>query len=223
MKPAVLCVDRHALAEQNIPFMGKGLYNFELLDIPADKFHFINREIVDTQELLGLEAEIGRHFPQILGYVMITSGNKILSYARKHSGEARLLGNRSIGFGGHVDLDDAIFAGYDEHGGVLYSPSFPDIIRHSVVRELSEELGLSIDMDEVNFTGLIIDTTNPVGSVHAGLLCTVEVLPKQVTSTLETQDLQWLTIDELKANDELYESWSQIVIQKLPATPVALS
>ena len=49
-------------------------------------------------------AENDPSFKQLIPYVIIHSGNKFLSYVRgKAEGENRLVGNRSIGIGGHVN------------------------------------------------------------------------------------------------------------------------
>ncbi|EJB8489884.1 hypothetical protein MW368_003701 [Acinetobacter baumannii] len=215
MKPSVLCINLGALAEQNVPSTGHGVYPFDLNAVAANNFHFINRAVVDHPNEDSFEFQIGKSMPQILGYIVVKHGEKILSYARKHAeGEARLLGSRSIGFGGHVDLEDYLFAGYDAEAGVCYEPAFPKVLQYSIKRELQEELLLNtLDDSQIKFEGIIVDTNDSVGMVHRGLLCVIELEnPSEVTSTKETQDLLWQPLDELKKDVDLYEGWSQIAI-----------
>lgn len=211
MKPSVLCISNSALANQGVPLEGHDLFPFDINQVPADQFHFINRGIVDTTDHYSFEFDLATVLPQILGYIIVKHGDEILSYARKHSGEARLLGSRSIGFGGHVDLEDYGFTAIQKGS----EPTIVEVLQYSVERELFEELQLdAIDESAVQFKGLIVDTTNHVGEVHRGLLSVIEVTDKAaVTSTKETQDLKWLTIDQLKTDLELYENWSQIAIK----------
>lgn len=210
MKPAVLCIDRRALSEQEIPTIGYDILPFDITKVPSDAFSFINRKVVDTTESQTLDALLAPAFPQILGYIVIKHGDKYLSYARKYSGEARLLGARSIGFGGHVDLADYGFTAVQTGD----EPSMVQVLQFSIERELFEELELeSLDETSIEFKGLIVDTTNDVGKVHRGLLCVIELDdPSDVSSTKETQDLKWFTLNELKEDLELYENWSKLAI-----------
>lgn len=210
MKPSVLCVNLSALTEQGVPLTGHGLYPFNIHYVADNQYHFINRSIVDTEDSNSFAFQVGEAFPQILGYIVIKHGDKYLSYARKYSGETRLLGSRSIGFGGHVDLADYGFTAAQTGD----EPSMVQVLQFSIERELFEELQLdTVDETKIKFEGVIVDTTNDVGKVHRGLLCVIELDDSSnVTSTKETQDLKWLTLTELKEDFELYENWSQITI-----------
>ena len=55
------------------------------------------------------QAEKDPSFKQLIPYVIMNCGDKFLSYVRgKRAGETRLVGNRSIGIGGHINpADDA--------------------------------------------------------------------------------------------------------------------
>lgn len=201
-KPMVLCVNRKALIDQNIPCPATGIFPLSLEDIQPDEYQFLNRKIVDSD--IPLYNAIGRCFPQILPYIAITDGQgKYLSYSRNGT-ETRLHGSRSIGIGGHVDITD-INANLD----IL------ELIYTATQRELKEEI-LWQDYDDylaVDFDKLIVDTSNSVGSVHVGLFTTL-VYPNAKPQE-ELHDAQWLTLDELKSNIDEYESWSQIIIKEL--------
>ena len=201
-KPAVLCINREALIDQNIPYPATGIFPFSLEDIQPDEYQFLNRKIVDSDS--PLHSATGRCFPQILPYIAITDGQgKYLSYSRNGT-ETRLHGSRSIGIGGHVDITDI-----NENLDIL------ELIYTATQRELKEEI-LWQDYDDylaVDFDKLIVDTSNAVGSVHVGLFATL-VYPNAKPQA-ELHDAQWLTLDELKSNIDEYESWSQIIIKEL--------
>ena len=206
-KPMVLCVNRKALIDQNIPCPATGIFPLSLEDIQPDEYQFLNRKIVDSD--IPLYNAIGRCFPQILPYIAITDGQgKYLSYSRNGT-ETRLHGSRSIGVGGHVDI-------YDTYNGEdTYWQSIEATILSACRRELEEEI-LWHDYDDylaVDFDKLIVDTSNSVGSVHVGLFTTL-VYPNAKPQE-ELHDAQWLTLDGLKSNIDEYESWSQIIIKEL--------
>ena len=53
------------------------------------------------------EVETDPSFKQIIPYVIMAHGGRVLSYVRgKRAGEQRLLGQRSIGVGGHINPAD---------------------------------------------------------------------------------------------------------------------
>lgn len=208
-KPMVLCINREALIAQNIPYPATGIFPFNLEDIQSDEYQFLNRKIVDNDSLL--YNAIGRCFPQILPYIAITDGQgKYLSYSRNGT-ETRLHGSRSIGIGGHIDIQDMCF---NKNTSIFESIDTVDV---AVRRELTEEINfvpsLALTGEHFEFNKLIVDTSNAVGSVHVGLF-TILVYPNAKPQE-ELHDAQWLTLDELKSNIDEYESWSQIIIKEL--------
>ena len=53
-------------------------------------------------------AETNPDYKQLIPYVIMSYGGKYLNYVRgKRAGEKRLVGNRSMGIGGHVNPIDA--------------------------------------------------------------------------------------------------------------------
>lgn len=207
MKPMVLCITREALESQGIPYNSKGIFNFDLTKVPQDDFHFINRKIVDDKHDEDWQA-IAYHLPQILPYIVITNGQgKYLSYSRNGT-EQRLHGSKSIGIGGHIDIDD-LFSNYNSKHTVHMA------IQVATFRELIEEVGLDKDnsYDCFKFKKLIVDTSNPVGKVHVGLFAGL-IYPEAVSQE-ELYNPQWLTIDELKQTIDQYENWSQLIIKDL--------
>lgn len=208
MKPAVLCITRQALPVHIPQSNAFGIYDVDLKHFAEDQFHFINRDIVDS--LATDRLQIAQALPQILGYSVIQCGDEVLSYSRKKGAEARLHGSRSIGFGGHVDIAD-YSEQTDEYVGYLGA------LIKACERELQEELGLSVQINAEQFTSLIVDQSNPVGSVHVGLALHLRIAHKEqlCIDTNEISDPIWKNVNELKAEIEEYENWSQLIIEQI--------
>lgn len=161
----------------------------------ATPSHLADRAVCETDEST----------QQFLPYVTVYDEDKrVFVYSRGKGGaEARLIGNLSIGLGGHVD--EEVPAGYD----------LKDWLRNEGRRELLEEAGLEIE-GTLEFTGLIRDTSNPVGRVHLGVWSAVEVGADAVQETEAdiVENGEWLTINELlqpMVYDRL-ENWSKAVV-----------
>lgn len=208
MKPMVLCISRDALSEQSIPPSVQGIFPFNLDKVSSEDFHFINRKIVDSDK--ELYKNMAYYFPQILPYITVADGEgKYLTYSRNGT-ETRLHGSRSIGIGGHIDLED-IFNNHD-------SINILNIIGNAVCRELKEEASITIDAftDKAIsnlFSKIIVDTSNPVGEVHVGLFS--KLVYPHAQPQEELHDAKWLTVDELKASIDEYENWSKLIIEGL--------
>lgn len=208
MKPMVLCISRDALTEQSIPPSVQGIFPFNLDKVSSEDFHFINRKIVDSDK--ELYKNMAYYFPQILPYITVADGEgKYLTYSRNGT-ETRLHGSRSIGIGGHIDLED-IFNNHD-------SINILNIIGNAVCRELKEEASITIDAftDKAIsnlFSKIIVDTSNPVGEVHVGLFS--KLVYPHAQPQEELHDAKWLTVDELKASIDEYENWSKLIIEGL--------
>ncbi len=160
------------------------------------------------------EAEQSRYHKQLLPYVVIMSGERILTYRRgKLGGENRLHGKLSIGFGGHVNPDD--------------DPDEPFwAMANGTIRELLEETGLKLTHDALQRTviGLVNDDSNPVGEVHLGVVSVIAINERQAEEVLHNcentvVDAIWTPIQDFY-NEVLYadlETWSQYVIAHLLA------
>ena len=209
MKPSVLCITRNALSEQSIPSSNaQGIYPFNLNQVAENQFHFINRDIVDDS--YPDNHAVGCLLPQILAYCIVKCGDYVLTYSRAKGAETRLHGSRSIGFGGHVDIGDYSEQS-DEYVGYLGA------LIKACERELHEELGLHSSIDTQDFNSIIVDQTNPVGSVHVGLPLEIFVLHRNEVEidAKEISDPKWVTVAELKETIDQYENWSKLLIEKL--------
>lgn len=155
-------------------------------------------------------------FRQIIPYVCVATQRDdklhFWPYRRTEtSGEARLQGNVSIGFGGHIDLVD-----------VMHDNSVIDLfqtIGNAAARELGEELDLAGAGEEVNLfdNGVLIDDSNEVGKVHLGVVLTA-ILPNGVTPTSKEDALEVLpamSARELLDSGLPLESWTRIVLESI--------
>ena len=205
MKPMVLTLDRKAL--DNIGHL-TNIHRLDWDKLTNDKFHFLNRGVVDNKE--GYEdILVGQRFAQVLPYIVVKNPetNEILTYSR-NGAETRLHGSRSIGIGGHIDIDDIKF---NEEG---FDPL--KTIELSMLREIKEEAGIN-ELDVESLGGIkkiidrvIIDFSNEVGSVHLGFLGVIETA--DINPEEELFDHRWVSIDELKQTIDEYESWSRMII-----------
>lgn len=210
MKPAVLCVALEELLRvSHISPEVPGLALSNLLDVNPAKAQFLNREIVDTKDENSLDKTIAKAYPQLLGYIsFINTTGQVLTYSRgKTAGESGLHDLRSIGVGGHTDLEDVV----TQNGNINVAAT----LARSIERELKEELGLSASIDIKQDEFLICDLSDPVSAVHVGLWDVFQVSENLLHPTEELNDVQWLSLDELMVNIDSYEPWSQLAIRHL--------
>ena len=151
-------------------------------------------------------AEEDPAFKQIIPYIVLTCGDRILQYQRgSGSGEKRLLKKRSLGIGGHINDQDSEGGHFD---AVAYE--------RALMRELEEELNLpfSVCTTTIKPVALLNDDSNPVGAVHLGVIhhC---ALPSEDVSAREAAiaELGFFTHEELLERIEEFETWSQMVIR----------
>lgn len=140
---------------------------------------------------------------QLIPYVVFVHAGRILRYVRgAKSGEKRLVAKGSIGIGGHInDEDEGLFA-FDEQAYEV-----------AVKREVSEELKLPAGWT-LRLAGLINDDSNEVGKVHLGVVHVCELLSDEVGAGEKAiAKLEFLTPEELLAEADSLETWSQIVLR----------
>jgi predicted NUDIX family phosphoesterase len=144
-------------------------------------------------------AEVSVEYRQVIPYVVLCAARKVCTYIRGgHSGEARLEGKRSIGFGGHIVPSDQ--RPLDTRLSWYHN---------AVRREVFEEVGISAPQRE-EVLGLIIDDLTPVDRVHLGILHLWEVAEKEVRSQEEQiSALAFMTVLQLGRHHHDLESWSR--------------
>ena len=146
-------------------------------------------------------------YKQLIPYVIMTHQGKFLSYVRgKRAGETRLLGNRSIGIGGHINpIDDM----------PLFNSDFYDTYCAAVQREVAEEVAVSAQHTD-SVVALLNDDSNEVGSVHLGIVHFWTLDSPDVTrrEQMITQ-MAFMTQTELQQCRETLETWSQLCLDGL--------
>jgi predicted NUDIX family phosphoesterase len=148
------------------------------------------------------EVETDPSYKQLIPYCIFRCGDLVFHYKRgKAGGEGRLHSKRSIGIGGHISSTDPL------HGERVYAAAMH--------REIAEEVVLESGVRDV-CVGLINDDETPVGRVHLGIvhlfeLDSAKVHPRE-ESILETG---FAPPAELRAQQDQFESWSQICLAHL--------
>ena len=151
------------------------------------------------------EAENDPSFKQIIPYVIIRKGDRLLHYVRgKGSGEKRLVAMGSIGIGGHINHRD---------WNLFASDPYEDALQ----RELHEELRMDGHF-RTRAIALINDDSTPVGQVHLGVVHLAELTEENVSKGEACiTDLRFLTLPELLERREHMETWSQLCLDHVAA------
>jgi predicted NUDIX family phosphoesterase len=145
-------------------------------------------------------AEESPAFKQLIPYVVVRDGPRVYLMERTDAGgDPRLHGKASIGVGGHLNPVD---------GGA-------DPLTDGLRREWSEELVADWE-PEFRLVGLLNDDSNPVGSVHLGVVFEVEAAGRSVE--VREQDKlsgRFATVAEIRAVWDRLETWSRLVADHL--------
>ncbi len=151
------------------------------------------------------EMETDPCYKQLIPYVIMRCGGKYLTYLRgKRAGEKRLVGNRSLGIGGHINpVDDmSLF-------------SFRDTYLNAVKREVDEEVNVQTDYTD-RIVALLNDDTNEVGQVHLGVVHLWTLASEAVTKNEQMiNQLAFMDLAELQAVRGEMETWSQLCLDGL--------
>lgn len=147
-------------------------------------------------------------FRQIIPYVVLKVGDKIVHYTRTPSGgESRLHGRVSVGLGGHIDLSDIIRQGE----GIDLKAT----LDAAAMREVEEELG-KLECLGRQWAGVLVDNGSPVSRVHLGLVALWELAVAPASAAEDAiGDVGLSTVDELLANSDRLEAWSLILLEAL--------
>ncbi len=152
------------------------------------------------------QAESDEKYKQIIPYVIITHGRKYLYYVRgKRAGEARLLGQMSIGIGGHINPGDDDFPLLGIREAYI----------RAVNREVAEEISIGANHRD-QIVALLNDDSNEVGRVHLGVvhywaLDSFEVSKREQMIT----QMAFAKPDKLQENRDTMETWSQLCLDHL--------
>ncbi|MEP6807848.1 MAG: NUDIX hydrolase [Chloroflexota bacterium] len=137
---------------------------------------------------------------QLIPYVVVRDGPRTLLMERTDAGgDPRLHRKASIGVGGHLNpVDDGV-----------------DPLTAGLRREWSEELVADWE-PEFRLVGLLNDDSNPVGSVHLGVVFTVEADSRPIT--IRERDKLVATMadgEAIRAAYDRMETWSRLVASHL--------
>jgi predicted NUDIX family phosphoesterase len=145
-------------------------------------------------------AEENPAFKQLIPYVVVRDETLIYLMERTAAGgDARLHGKASIGVGGHLNSVD----------------EGEDPLTDGLRREWSEELVADWE-PRFQLVGLLNDDSNPVGSVHLGVVFEVEAAGRRV-EVRERDKLtgRFATAAEVRAAWDRMETWSRLVAEHL--------
>jgi len=190
----VLCFKRKLLEELGV---------FQGISLDIEKYLPVVTAPANILYLNRSEAELDKSHKQLIPYVLVICGDKILRYQRgKGGGEKRLHGLFSVGVGGHIsEEDNGLFssgAGYQE----------------GMRRELIEE----VDIDEVKevAVALINDDSTEVGYVHFGVVHVLHVANEDVAGRRSgILAPEFVPITEATKDLSEYESWSRFCLEHL--------
>ena len=208
MNELVLAVSREALDIGT----ESGIFPIDLNSIDSEAYALLPRHIADNKS--DSSVALGKLFPQILGYVqLVNEQGEILSYARKGK-EKGLHGLRSIGVGGHVSHEELVTAIYRSDDPTQL-PKLTELIQLGLRRELLEEVGIDIGT-YMEANQLLVSDSNVTSQVHVGLPMQLNVVESDIIlEESEFLDARWISVEELKATVDIYEPWSQLIIQHM--------
>jgi predicted NUDIX family phosphoesterase len=150
------------------------------------------------------QAEADPSYKQLIPYVVMSCAGRVLSYVRgRRSGEARLVGCRSIGIGGHINPVDEM---------PLFDADMQATYRTAVQREVAEEVVVEAGYTD-RLVALLNDDSTEVGQVHLGVVHHW-ALDKPAVSKREQMITRvvFLSVDALQGLRDEMETWSQLCV-----------
>ncbi len=155
-------------------------------------------------------------YKQLIPYVLMSYQDKYLSYVRgKRAGEARLVGNRSIGIGGHINPIDA-------DNSSLFAYLYDNYLT-AVKREVAEEVSVETSHTD-SIVALLNDESNEVGSVHLGIVHHWVLNAPSVSKREQMiTQMAFMTPAELQEVRDTLETWSGLCLTRLAEMTKTLS
>jgi predicted NUDIX family phosphoesterase len=154
-------------------------------------------------------------YKQLIPYVLMSYQDKYLSYIRgRRAGEARLVGNRSIGIGGHINPTDDM---------PLFNTDFYETYLAAVEREVAEEVSVETSHTD-RVVALLNDESNEVGSVHLGIVHHW-ILDAPNVSRREQMITQMAFMSPVELHEvrDTLETWSGLCLTRLAEMTRTLS
>lgn len=153
------------------------------------------------------QAEADPAYKQLIPYVIMAYGGKYLTYVRgRRAGEARLVGHRSIGIGGHINPADDM---------PLFNADFREAYFTAVEREVAEEVSVEAGHTD-RVVALLNDDSNEVGQVHLGIVhfWTLDSSKVSKREQMITQ-MGFMSPAELHEVRDSLETWSRLCLDHL--------
>jgi len=172
-------------------------FSFEL-----DKYLTIILDPKNHTFITRKEAENNPDYKQLIPYALLHHKDSVFVYRRgKLLTEKRLLGNYSIGIGGHIGITDP----------GLFGTTYEDGLK----REINEEVIIESPYTQ-RIVALLNDDSNDVGRVHFGIVH-VLTLEKPLVKPKEKSinETKFLSTEELQSKIDTFENWSKICIQHI--------
>jgi predicted NUDIX family phosphoesterase len=202
-KEKIVCFPREVMSRYPMP-LEKFFYNRELWQAIMANLCYSYRD----------DAEKNNELKQVIAYAAVKAGNSYLAYTRTpKGGESQLHLKRSIGLGGHINLDDKNYVALEQSN----SCSGMDLILTGVRREIKEEVEIGAkELCEPKLLGFISDDSNPVGLRHFGVVWLLEIAePKVLPRDEAISEVSFYDLQELRKKYEEFETWSQLVINRI--------
>jgi predicted NUDIX family phosphoesterase len=164
-------------------------------------------------------------FRQLVSYGVVVRHQPPMTYVlvaerNSRSGEQRLHGTMTLGFGGHISVDDL------SRLGISKNPYLDAVWadRSAIRRELSEELSFaSKDLAYVPM-GVVFDDETAVSRVHVGLVTLVTIgyrVPEgnDYVTAIDPgiSNLRWVPVQLLRDFEGSFETWSMAIARYLMA------
>ena len=195
--------------EENVLVITRSLFDelgsFQGLNFDAGKYLKAILSRGNNFFLSRAKAEKDPVHKQIIPYVLLTHGGKVLHYIRgKKAGEQRLVAKGSIGIGGHMNEGDESLFALDEAA-----------YRAGVEREVAEEISINAKFEDC-IVALLNDDSNEVGQVHLGIVHIFKLVEPNVEKReAMITNIAFLDKDELLKRRDSLETWSQICLDSI--------
>jgi predicted NUDIX family phosphoesterase len=175
---------------------------FQGICFELDKYRDIIHNPKNHIYLKRKDAESNPSYKQLIPYALLRCKDSVFVYRRgKLLAEKRLLGNYSLGVGGHISATDP----------GLFGTTYEDGLK----REINEEVIIESPYTQ-RIVALLNDDSNDVGKVHFGVvhLLTLEkplVKPREKS----INETKFLSTEKLQNEIDTFENWSKICIQHI--------
>ncbi|MHB8524097.1 MAG: hypothetical protein ACYDH9_25525 [Limisphaerales bacterium] len=190
----VLCFERRLFEELGV---------FQGLSLEVEKYLPVLTSAAQLVYLNRSDAEQDKRYKQLIPYVLLICGDKILRYRRGKGGqETRLHGLYSVGIGGHISEED--------HGLFSSNRGYQDGMR----RELMEEV--AVEQVKEAAVAVINDDSTEVGCVHFGVVHVMPVATENVAGRRSgIVGPEFVLMADARKDPSGYESWSRFCLAHL--------